>query len=337
MKLQKFSGNPIISPNPNNKWESFVTTNPGAYYDEKSETVYLLYRAADSDVEHKIYFGLATSKDGYNFTRVSEKPVFGPSENGFDAGCVEDPRIIKMGDYFYITYAARPFPPGQYWLQKGNSAYKPENPPAEFPHMLKENTTITGLTITKDFKTFIRCGRITSPIVDDRDVIFFPEKINGKFYMIHRPKEWVGSEYGSDHPCIWITDGVDMMDMNIKSSKKLMMSQEPWEDKLGANTPPIKTEHGWLLLYHGVGKDLYYRLGAALLDLNDPTKVLCRTKDWIMEPDQKYETKGLYNGVVFPCGAVVIKNTLFVYYGGADVYTGVATCNLNDIINELVK
>ena len=112
MKLERYDGNPILSPNPKNAWESEVTTNPGAWYDEKTGTVYLLYRAAGADPEHKIHLGLAVSNDGYNFERTSDQPVFSPSVDGFDAGCVEDPRIVRMGNYFYVTYACRPFPPG---------------------------------------------------------------------------------------------------------------------------------------------------------------------------------------------------------------------------------
>ncbi len=115
MKLQRFEGNPILSPEPAHAWESLVATNPGAWYDPASGLVKLLYRAAGDDAEHRIHFGLAVSEDGYHFERTSDQPVFSPSEDGFDAGCVEDPRIVQLGDWLYITYAARPFPPGRYW------------------------------------------------------------------------------------------------------------------------------------------------------------------------------------------------------------------------------
>lgn len=99
MKFQRYEGNLILSPNPDSEWESLATTNPRASYDEASGKVYLLYRAAGNDPEHKIHLGLAISNDGDHFERVSETPVFSPSENGFDARCVEDLRIVKMGDY----------------------------------------------------------------------------------------------------------------------------------------------------------------------------------------------------------------------------------------------
>ncbi len=111
MRLQRYEGNPILKPNPDHPWESMVTTNPGAWYDRERREVLLLYRAAGFDEQHVIRLGLARSSDGRHFEREPE-PVFGPSRDGFDAGCVEDPRITKMGDYFYITYASRPFPRG---------------------------------------------------------------------------------------------------------------------------------------------------------------------------------------------------------------------------------
>ena len=114
MKLTRYQGNPVISPNPKNAWESHVTTNPGVWYDEAKGEVLMVYRAAGGDDEHKVYFGLARSTNGYDFERLSDEPIFGPSKDGYDAGCVEDPRIIKMGEWFYITYASRPFPPGHY-------------------------------------------------------------------------------------------------------------------------------------------------------------------------------------------------------------------------------
>lgn len=336
MKLVRYKKNPILSPNPKNSWESFVTTNPGAWYDPDEKEVKLLYRAAGDDEAHVIRLGLAISKNGYDFQRVSDQPVFEPSTNGFDAGCVEDPRIVKFGSYYYITYATRFYPPGRYWLTAGKVQIWKENP-AEFPYSLRKNATSTGLAITKDFKTWIRAGRMTNPLVDDRDVILFPEKIGGKFAMLHRPMEWIGPEYGTKDPAIWISFSDDPLVW--KESRLLARGQEDWELKIGGNTPPLRTKHGWLTLYHAVGQDGFYRLGAFLLDLKEPWKVTHRTKDWILQPEESYETQGCYHkhGVVFPCGKVVIGDTLFVYYGAADKYVGLATCRLDDLIGYLLE
>jgi predicted GH43/DUF377 family glycosyl hydrolase len=188
--------------------------------------------------------------------------------------------------------------------------------------------------MTKDFKKWIRAGRLTSPILDDRDVILFPEKINNRFYMIHRPCAWVGAQYGTEHPAIWIASSEDLLD-NYTNSRMLAKAEFEWECKTGGSTPPIKTSEGWLFIYHAVGTDLQYRLGAMLLDLDDPSRVLYRAKDWLMQPEAPYELDGFYKGVVFPCGNVVIDGTFFIYYGGADRFVGVATCNLRELLDYL--
>ena len=336
MKLKRYEGNPILSPNPANEWEGLVTTNPGAWYDEERGEVILLYRAAGADTEHRIFFGMATSKDGYNFNRVSNKPVFAPSADGMDAGCVEDPRIIKIGQWYYVTYATRAYPPGQYWL---HGPYVSSEPPPEAPWLLRENTTATHLAMTQDFRKWIRCGRLTDGMVDDRDVCIFPEKINGKFVMLHRPMNWVGPQYGTDQPAMWISTGEDLL--SWKNPKLLAKAEFAWEhQKIGGNTPPIKTEHGWLHIYHAVGADRKYRLGAMLLDLKDPSIVRFRTRDPIIEPEEAhtYEFAGPYKwGICFPCGSIILNNTLFVYYGGADKFTGVATCPMPALIDYLLS
>ena len=115
----------------------------------------------------------------------------------------------------------------------------------------------------------------------------------------------------------------------------LATAKYDWERKIGGNTPPVKTADGWLTLYHAVGPDAHYRLGAMLLDLNDPSKVLHRTPDWLIQPEEYYELEGPYQGVIFPCGKVVIDGILFVYYGGADKYVGLATCDLQELLEYL--
>lgn len=334
MKLKKFEGNPILSPNPENTWENLVVCNPAACYENGK--FYLLYRAAGNDKEHYIYIGLAESEDGFNFKRVSDKPVLSPTPNSFDAGSVEDPRIVKFDDEYYMTYAFRPYPPGRYWENAYDVIETPEHN-CFAPKCLRENVGNTALAVTKDFRHFKKIGRLTHPSLDDRDVIIFPEKINGKFYMLHRPKNYVGAEYGTDYPSIWIKASDDLMSWDVPS-KLLLKGEAEWEVKVGGNTPPIKTESGWLLLYHGVDKNFTYRVGACLLDLNDPTKVLYKTQHFIMEPETSFEKNGLYKwGVVFPTGAIVRNDELYVYYGASDQWCCVATCKLSELIDFVKK
>ncbi len=333
-QLKRFHGNPILSPNPANAWEALVTTNPGAWIDPESGDVCMLYRAAGHDPQHRVVLGMARSKDGYHFERCSDRPVFEPSADGFDAGCVEDPRVIRIAEHYYITYAARPVAPGQYWIMPASERrWQSETLPADVPWCIRENHTATGLAITRDFKTFIRAGRLTSASVDDRDVILFPEKINGKYYMLHRPMQWAGDGYGTEHPTIWISCGNDLLTM--RDPEILVKAKYDWETKIGGNTPPIRTPEGWLTLYHAVGPDKHYRLGALLLDLDDPTVVRHRTPHWIMQPEQDYETQGFYNGCVFPCGKVIRDGKLLVYYGAGDVHIGLATCDMDALLDYM--
>ncbi len=338
MKLQRYAGNPILAPHPDHAWEDLAVFNPAAWYDAEKKQVLLLYRAAESHPEYKCYFGLATSRDGYQFDRASHQPVLGPSVHGFDGATIQDPRIIKIGEWFYVTYACRHFPFGQFWIPGGRDPYLTPPCPPEFPRYLRKNATLTGLAMTRDFKSWIRAGWLTDPLLDDRDAILFPEQVGGKFVMMHRPLEWVGEQYGTDEPCAWISLADDLLGFPRAGSRLLIKNKYPWESaKLGINTPPIKTPHGWLTIYHAVGTDRFYRLGALLLDLDDPGTVLHRTPDWLLEPAASYEIEGYYRGVCFPCGTVVIDDTLFVYYGGADKYCALATCSLAELVDHLRK
>ncbi len=335
MKLQKFELNPILSPNSANSWEDLVVCNPGAWYEDGK--FYMLYRAAGDDKEHVIRFGLAVSSDGYNFERVSNQPAFGPSIDGEDSGCIEDPRIVKYDDYFYVTYAFRPTAPGRYW-EFGHDEVVTQYYGDSAPKFLNKNMANTALAVTKDFQTWSRLGRITDSNLDDRDVILFPEKVNGKFAMLHRPKEWIGEEYGPKRPAIWLRFSDDMLVWNEPSNLLMSGIEGTWEEKIGGSTPPIKTDKGWFMLYHGVenGGQGYYRVGAVMLDLDDPTKIIARTKDHIMEPEFDYEIDGFYKGCVFPTGNVVVDGTLYVYYGGADKYVGVATANFDELVDYVL-
>lgn len=336
MKLKKYEGNPILSPNEKNSWESLVTCNPAAWYE--NGTFYMLYRAAGNDAEHYIHLGLATSKDGFHFTRHSDEPVLSPTPGGYDEGCIEDPRLIKLGNLYYLTYAYRPFAPGRYWESpelKKNCCYLPLDDYA--PQGLRWNLSHTALAVSTDLTKFKKLGRITPYDIDNRDVILFPEKINGKYVRLERPMEYVGEKYGCEFPSIWINYSDNMVDWG--EPKLLMTGKFDWEcKKLGGSTPPLKTKDGWLVIYHGVGVvDGFYRVGAVLLDLENPEKITARLKDYLMEPEHDYEMGGFYDGCVFPTGNVIVDDTLYVYYGGADRFCAVATCSVSELLEELKK
>lgn len=335
MKFVRHCDNPVLSANSRNEWENLCVLNPAVVYDEKADEFIMLYRAAGDTDMHHIYLGLAKSKDGIHFERCSDRPVLEPDYNGPDAGCIEDPRLIKMGEWYYLTYAARPYAPGRYWIENYPRPWA--DAPKDGPQFLIKNDSVTYLAITKDFKTFKKLGRITDTRTDDRDVILFPEKVNGKFVRLSRPMDWCGEGYENKKPCTYIAFSDDMMEWS--DARVLMQGEEWWATKkMGGSCPPIKTRYGWFHLYHGVcEKDGSYRVGAVLLDLNDPTVILARTKECLLEPETEYEKSGYYNGCVFPTGNVVKDGVLYVYYGAADKYVCVATADFEELLSYLVN
>lgn len=341
MIFKKYEGNPILHPNPANAWEERCVLNPAVVYDQEKQKFVMLYRAAGNDKRHQISLGLAESSDGVHFERVGNAPVFEGHRDDPDGGCVEDPRLIQMGGVYFLTYAARAYAPGQYWLEEWVEGVS--RPPMylesadvydkELPLYARENTTVSYLAATKDFRHYKKLGRLTEPAVDDRDVFIFPEKIGGKYVLVSRPKF---QDAGVKMPSIWISYGNDLLEYG---KPRLLMTGEQWWEtqRIGGGTPPVKTEKGWFMLYHGVDAKGIYRVGAVLLDLQDPAKVVARTKEYLMEPDQDFELSGIYEGCVFPTGSVVKEGTLYVYYGCADQYIGLATCNFTELIDYLAN
>ena len=199
----------------------------------------------------------------------------------------------------------------------------------------ENNNTLTHLAISKDLKNWKKLGPITDAHFDDRDVFIFPETINGKFYMLSRAMERCGEGYPNKNPAIWLSESDDLLHWD--NYTLLMQGETDWEDKkIGAGTPPIKTKDGWLVLYHGVStKDDAYRVGAILLDLNNPYKIIARTKDFLMEPEEEYETNGYYNGCVFPTAVVPHNGTLYIYYGAGDKVICLATVKEDELLKYL--
>jgi predicted GH43/DUF377 family glycosyl hydrolase len=257
--------------------------------------------------------------------------------NNFDGG-LEDPRICKIEDAYYLTYAYRPFLPGQYWIRKTKPVID-MNCPSTAPVFYTDNISATALAISKDPFDFKRMGRITSPNVDNRDVILFPEKINGQYVRLERPMSYFGSEYGCDGPSTWLNFSDNILEWDDTNLHLLIKPEKDtwYSQKTGGSTPPLKTEEGWLLIYHGVGEDGIYRTGVMLLDLDNPKKIISKSKDFIMEPEHDYELGGFYNGCVFPTGNVIVEDTLYVYYGASDKYCCVATCSVTALLQFLKR
>ena len=333
MKLQRYADNPILSANPDNDWESLCVCNPAVWYEDGMFT--MLYRAAGGDEAHRIHLGLATSADGFHFERQDSRPVLSPTPGNYDGGCVEDPRVVKLNGTFYVTYACRPYPPGRYW------EFPPTNQPL-CPGVetwgFEDNLTFTALAATRDFRAFRKMGRMTRAGMDDRDVLLFPEKVGGRYVRLSRGKEWVGEAYGCRYPSIWLAYSDQLLEWPDAAGCRLLAeAREPWEEKLGACAPPIRTDKGWFMLYHAVDAQGIYRVGAMVLDLEHPERVLGRTRTPILEPEEFYETDGYYNGCVFPTGNVVKGGILYVYYGGADRYCCAATADFDSLLEAVLK
>lgn len=328
MRFEKYEHNPILTKNPANPWESLCVLNPAVIKDDDGKYV-MLYRAAGNDKEHRIHVGLALSEDGFHWVRASNEPLISPDPNGADGGGVEDPRLVKIDDYYFLTYASRPFAPGQYWREdKGYFGFQPK----AGPKVLIYNDTETHLAVSKDLRAWKKLGRITDSRNDDRDVVLFPERIGGRYYKISRAMYRAGAE----KPSMWISSSDDLLEWP-REEALLLSGSEPWEsEKIGASTPPVKTEDGWLLLYHGVSEvDHNYRVGALLLDLEDPTKILAKTKGFLMEPEAPFETDGFYAGCVFPTGIVEIEGRYVIYYGAGDQCVCLASIDKKSFLKEL--
>jgi predicted GH43/DUF377 family glycosyl hydrolase len=199
----------------------------------------------------------------------------------------------------------------------------------------------TGLLRSRDLRSFSVEGLLTPLSIDDRDGILFPEKINGQYVMLHRPSHWIGHDYGTEQPAMWLAYSDDLIrwDYGTRDQYLLMKPQAgiAWEEqKIGGGPPPVKTKVGWLCIYHGVDNKHVYRVGAALLDLQEPRKVIGRTRHFLMEPEMEWEKVGVIPNVCFPTAAIIRGNELLVYYGAADRVVGLAIADVDALLSHLL-
>jgi beta-1,2-mannobiose phosphorylase / 1,2-beta-oligomannan phosphorylase len=304
------------------------------------------------------------SDDGVHFTLSSDRPVFSPEDCGTpDApgsayGSVQDPRVCKLDDgRYYMTFAYRPYA----WSSHPTGVGVPHSHETDFPGVHRpgfdpatpgsgnvtggrpDNMTRSGLAVSEDLRTWRFHSWITPADVDDRDVILFPQKINEEYVVLRRPLQYVGPKYGTPGPSMWISTSDDLRTWSEPTL--LATAKYAWEDnRIGGSTPPIKTDAGWLILYHGVEtldasiKRVVYRLGAMMLDLTDPTKVIARCPHFLMEPETYYERFGLYiPNVIFPTANVVVGEELWLYYGCCDTSIALATTPLAPLVQHVME
>ena len=222
------------------------------------------------------------------------------ADNVYEMYGIEDPRITLIDGTYYINYSA----------------------------ISPETGVTTCLASTKDFKTFQRHGVIFTP--DNKDISIFPAKIGGKYYALNRP---ASAEYGFRD--IWMSQSPDLLHWGRHES---IMQCRPgfWDDgRIGSSSVPCLTDAGWLEVYHGSSKGNRYCLGASLHDKTDPTKVLGRSKEPLMEPEAEYELHGFFGNVIFNCGLLCEDGLLKIYYGAADEVIAYAEVSLAEVLDSL--
>lgn len=302
MIIKRYKNNPILTkddvPYP-------VATVHNAAVIKHNGKYMMLFRS--HKLNGRSILGLAESNDGFNF-KVHEKPFMEPAKTGefaeYEEYGVEDPRIIFMEGEYLITY----------------SAYS-------------RHGVRIGLAKTKDFKSVERFSLITE--ADYRNVVIFPEKFNGLYVRLDRPHSEISPW------SIWISYSPDLI---YWGKSKLIMKplQYHWDEmKIGPGAPPIKTDRGWLNIYHGVFPTMdgsVYRLGVALHDLNDPSKIIAVGDEWILQPEEVYEITGYVHNVVFSCAAVPEEDgSVKIYWGGADKVMCVGTADIEELVDLCLK
>jgi predicted GH43/DUF377 family glycosyl hydrolase len=306
--LVRYPGNPLLEPIEEHPWESKYVLNPGAL--RFGDKVYLFYRAVGHDgISH---IGLAIT-DGYKVLERLPEPIFSPSTPEERMGC-EDPRLVVVEDKIVMLYTA----------YDGNLA-----------QIAAASITLEDF-LSGNYRAWKREG-LAFKNIWDKDAILFPERIGGKYIVYHRIE-----------PSIWVTYSREIK-FPIKEKHAIILGPRPgrmWDSlKIGSGAQPLKTRHGWLLIYHGVDYNYVYSLGVLLVDLQDPQRVIYRSPNPVLQPEEDYEI-GLSGAwvpnVVFTCGAVGDKDKailddddlVMVYYGAADTSIGVATATVADLIPE---
>jgi predicted GH43/DUF377 family glycosyl hydrolase len=301
--FKRYSRNPIITSK-DLPYPTHTIFNPGATIFENN--ILLLARVEDRQgFSHLVK---AISKDGISNWIFDKGPTIyaEPDKHPEERWGIEDSRITWMTE-----------------LKKWAVVYT----------SFSRTGPLVSLALTSDFINFEKHGPIMSP--DDKDAALFPRKFNGKYMLIHRPC----SDGHKAH--IWISKSMDLKSWGEHQILLNARNGGWWDaNKIGLSTQPLETTDGWLILYHGVkytAAGAIYRLGLALLDLEDPGKVLKRSNEWIFGPEAPYEKFGDVNDVVFPCGWILNEATGIVsmYYGGADSCIGLATASLSDLLKYI--
>lgn len=281
--------------------------NPGAVRLPSGERL-LLVRVEDR--RGASHFATARSADGVSDWVIDPEPALlpCPEDHPEELWGIEDPRIVWLDEIqrYAVTYTA-----------------------------FSRNGPLVALALTEDFRTFERQGPITPP--EDKDAALLPRRIGGRWVLIHRPV----ASHGSSKANIWLSFSPDLKHWGDHMMLIEARDGSYWDaGKIGLSPPAVETPEGWLILYHGVrhtASGALYRMGLALLDLEDPRIVVARGEDWVFGPSADYEVTGDVPNVVFSCGTVVDEATglMQMYYGAADTSIGLATARVSDLLEWL--
>lgn len=300
--MWRYDANPIIDryhiPTSNSIFNSAVVPFGDGYAG--------VFRCDNKAVQMNIFAGF--SDDGINWNINPEPICFVPGNTDMIESTYKyDPRVVWIEDRYWITWC---------------NGY---------------NGPTIGIGYTFDFKTFHQCENAFLPF--NRNGVLFPRKINGKYAMLSRPSDNGHTPFGD----IWLSYSPDM---KFWGEHRCVMQPTPFEEsawqctKVGAGPIPIETPEGWLLFYHGVittCSGYRYSMGAALLDLDNPSKVIYRTRFYLLAPAELYETTGDVPNVVFPCAALTEDDRVTVYYGAADTRVCMAFGHISEIIDYMKK
>lgn len=300
MKLVR-NTEPILLP-ANSTWENKGVFNPAAFVWQGD--ISLVYRAQGEDGISRL--GMAKMRTPTQVAERKSSPVFVPDpDSEYENLGVEDPRVTVINNEFFMLYVAA-------------SKYPPLMAVPAHPREADWRVRVS-LAKSADLANWTGYGVIISHI-DSKDAALFPEKIDGNFVLLHRVV-----------PQIRIAVAADSR--KYKERGPVFGPREGmWDEvKVGIGAPPIKCTFGWVLFYHGVDKNKVYRLGIALLDLDDPSLVISRTAEPVLEPETSWEKNGRVNNVVFTCGAIEDNDNYWVYYGGADTVIGVASISKKEV------
>ena len=321
--IKKTPKNPIITPRPNIPWESRATFNTAAIYEDGK--VHFLYRAlGDTDLS---VLGYATSSDGITIDNRPDMPAYIPREpfetpgnfafnslaqhfvSGGGYGGVEDPRITRVEDKIYLTYVA----------------FDGANPPRAAMSKIDVEDFLKN-----DWDKWDKARLISAPGMVNKSAVVMPQKIRGKYVVLHRVYPNILVDYLDDLE----------FDNYLQGHYFIPPRKHFWDSKkVGAGAPPMETKDGWLMIYQSVGYQDpgRYKIGAMMLDKDHPEKVLYRTPTPIIAPDEHYENAGFKAGVVYPCGSVIMNGKLNIYYGGADSVVCAASADLDSFLYEMKR